>query len=346
MTDAELAILILWIFLFIYSIAGSIDFGAGFWAMVFGQRHDPKTAELANRFLSPSWKVTNVFLVLFVVALIGFFPRATSLLGAMLLLPASLAIALLILRSAFMVYAYSTHQYRGLLPLVSGVTGLLIPGLLVSILPLTLGGFLDMSSDGPPKLLFLKLMTSPTEAAHLGFGITTELFLSALFLADYSRESNDEQAYQTYRKAAIALGPTTLAMALLTTYTFVPEARWIVSRLSEQWGWFTLSVASFAIGYTALWWKDPKDRVGFIRVAVLAIVMQYGFASIGYGSAHMPYLIYPILTVEDAFTSSTMFNALLVGYAIGIALLIPLFIWFWRLFLKDKSYLVQERHED
>lgn len=344
MNSADLAILILWVFLFIYSIAGSIDFGAGFWALVFGRRQDTKAADIANRFLSPSWKVTNVFLVLFVVALVGFFPRATFYLSGLLLLPAALALSLLLLRSAFMVFAYSVHQYQGLLPLVSGVTGLLIPGLLVSVLPLTLGGFVDISS-GQPQLLFAKLMSSPTEYAHLGFGITTELFLSALFLADYAREAEDEKTYQSCRRAAIALGPTTLGMAVLTSFTFVEEAQWIFVNLQGEWGWFLLSLAAFGVGYSALWWKDPRGRVGFARIAVLGIVTQYAFASIGYGRAHMPYIIYPYLTVNMGFTTPQMFNALLVGYAAGVGVLIPLFVWFWRLFLKDKRYLKQQGNE-
>jgi cytochrome d ubiquinol oxidase subunit II len=340
MNEATWAIVILWIFLYIYSMLGSIDFGAGFWAMVFGQRKNTRATDLANRFLSPTWKITNVFLVLFVVAWVGFFPRATQLLGTLLVIPVCLTVALLILRSAFMVYAYSIHSYRGWLPIVSGVTGLLIPGLLVSILPLTLGGFVDISS-GVPKLLFAKLFTSPSFYAHLGFGLTSELFLSALFLADYSRESADEEAYVNFRKLAIALGPTTLAMAMLTTFTFVPEAAWMYSNLQAEWGWFVLSIASFAIGYSALWWQDPAGRNGFIRIAVVAIAVQYAFAFIGYGRAHMPYIIYPILTLADGFTSSQMFRALLVGYGIGISILIPVFVWFWRLFLKDKTYLQQ-----
>lgn len=49
MSDSTIAISILWGFLFIYSIMGSIDFGAGFWALVFS-RKNPQAASLANRF--------------------------------------------------------------------------------------------------------------------------------------------------------------------------------------------------------------------------------------------------------------------------------------------------------
>jgi cytochrome d ubiquinol oxidase subunit II len=153
---------------------GSIDFGAGFWAFIYGNRADTRAASIANRFLSPSWKVTNVFLVLLVVALVGFFPRATFMLGTLLLLPVSLVLILLKVRSTFLVYAYSSEKYRGALRIVSGVTGLLIPGLLISVLPITLGGYILMVADG---------FTNPAMFTSLliGYSVGKQLSLCPFF---------------------------------------------------------------------------------------------------------------------------------------------------------------------
>jgi cytochrome bd ubiquinol oxidase subunit II len=340
--DSSIAITILWVFLFIYSIAGSIDFGAGFWAMVYGKRSDTRAASIANRFLSPSWKITNSFLVLLVVALVNFFPRAMFLLATLLIVPVSLVLFLLMLRSTFMVFAYSSKKYAGVLRIVSGLTGVLIPGLLVSVLPVTLGGFVTIE-DGQPQLLFQKLLLSPTEYAHIGFGLTTELFLSALFLADYAREAEDEGTYRVYRRIAINFGPTNVVMALLTVLTFAPEASWIAQNIQDQWLWFSFSLAAFAFGYSTLWWSNENGKIpGRPRIAVIAVVIQYALASFAYGSAHMPYIVYPYMTVDQGFTNEIMFRSLLVGYTIGTAILLPAFIWFWRLFMKDKRYLKQE----
>jgi cytochrome d ubiquinol oxidase subunit II len=351
--NATIGIAILWVLLFVYSILGSIDFGAGFWAMVFGRDRDTRASALANRYLSPTWKVTNVFLVLFVVALVGFFPKAMFVLAPMLLVPVCLVLVLLTLRSTFMVYAYSVDSYRGLLRIVSGVTGVLIPGLLVSVLPLTLGGFIGMTRDGP-RLDYAKLLSSPTEYAHLAFGFATELFLSALFLADYAREAEDESSYATYRRAALLLGPATLMTALLVTYTMAPEAGWIVANIRGQALWFGLSTAAFALGYSALFWpaagkgggngsgEAAKGRVGRPRAAVVLVVAQYALASYAYGAAHQPFIAYPFVTVQSGFTNAFMFRSLLIGYSLGAVVLVPAFIWFWRLFLKDKRYLRQE----
>lgn len=261
-------------------------------------------------------------------------------LGAILLVPVSLVLILLTIRSSFMIYAYAAHRYGRLLSIVSGVTGLLIPGLLVIVLPITLGGFVEQAG-GYPQLLLGKLFTTPTTYAHLAFGLSAELFLSALLLADYSVEAEDPSAYRIYRRAAVGLGPTAVAAAVLTTFTMAPEAHWIVDHLARQRIWFGLSLAAFAAGYAALWWKSKSGRTGRPRVSVICAVLQYAHASFAYGSAHMPYIVYPDFTVYDGFTNSAMFWSLAAGYAVGITLLVPLFVWFWKLFMKDKRYLKQ-----
>lgn len=341
MPESTIAILIVWLLLFVYSILGSVDFGAGFWGMIFGRSEATNAGALANRYLSPTWEVTNTFLVLVVVALVGFFPKAVSMLGTALLLPVSLVLILLLIRSTFMVYAYSNRKYGKQLNIVSGVTGVLIPGLLVTVLPISLGGFIDIV-DGVPSLHFGRLLASPTLWAHLGFGLSTELFLSALFLSDYSSESGDRTASLLYRKAAIWLGPFTLFFAVITTFTMVPEAYWIVEAIEQNILWFIFSILAFITGYTALLWLRPDGRPGAPRAAFTAIIVQYAFASIGYGLSHLPFIIHPYLTIEQGFTNPNTFRALLVAYVIGLLILGPAFYLFWKLFLKDKRYLRQE----
>ncbi|WP_058303653.1 cytochrome d ubiquinol oxidase subunit II [Gorillibacterium timonense] len=341
MNGSQLAITVIWVILFTYSILGSIDFGSGFWAMVYG-RPDSEASLVANRFLSPSWKVTNVFLVLLVVALVGFFPHAAYMLGTILLLPAGLVLILLTIRSSFMVFSYSVSgRYAAILRVVSGVTGLLIPALLLSVLPISLGGFVSMDS-GYPQLHFGRLLLSGTEYAHLAFGLATELFLSALFLASYAEESGREGAYRFYRKASLWLGPVTLIMAMLTALTFAPEASWIVPNMRRTAPFFSLSLAAFAIGYSALWWKGRQGRMGRPKAAVILIAVQYGLAVFSYGAAHMPYIVYPYLSIEQGFTNEIMFRQLLIGYGVSTLLLVPIFVWFWRLFFRDPTYLAKE----
>ena len=39
--EPSIAILLIWMLVYVYSMAGSIDFGASFWAMIYNQ-NDPK----------------------------------------------------------------------------------------------------------------------------------------------------------------------------------------------------------------------------------------------------------------------------------------------------------------
>ncbi|SER80732.1 cytochrome d ubiquinol oxidase subunit II [Salipaludibacillus aurantiacus] len=343
MTEPYIAILIIWVFLFVYAIAGSIDFGAGFWAMYYSDRETSATV-LANRYLSPSWEVTNVFLVLLVIALVGFFPGAAFYMGTLMILPFSLVLILLTIRSAFMVFSFTVKKYTKALVYISGITGLLIPALMIAVLPVSIGGFIGGGER--QYILFNETLASPAVYTHVGFGLATELFLSALLLSDYARESGSEKAYAIYRKNAVILGPVTLFFAVTALLTLIPEAPWMVEAMVDVWYLFALSLIAAVIGYSSLWWPSQSAAPGRPRAGVLLIVLQFGLASFAYGYSHMPYILYPDLTIQDAFTDPVMFRWLLYGYGGGLAILIPAFYIFWRLFMKDKRYLQAKPEEE
>src|SRR6185437_13116280 len=103
-----IGILVLWTFLFGYVIVAAIDFGAGFfnaYSAFVGKKHI--LTKIIQRYLSPVWEVTNVFLVFFFVGIIGFFPKTAYYYGTTLLVPASIAIILLAIRGSY--YAFETY---------------------------------------------------------------------------------------------------------------------------------------------------------------------------------------------------------------------------------------------
>lgn len=46
---------------------------------------------------------------------------------------------------------------------------------------------------------------------------------------------------------------------------------------------------------------------------------------------------------DTGFTDPNTFRALFVSYIVGFAILIPGFIYFWRMFMRDESYLRQQK---
>lgn len=337
MSDALIAITIVWGFVFLYGIMATMDFGAGFWSMVYINHEKTKATKIANSYLSPTWEVTNTFIVGVVVAIYSLFPGAAYTLGTVLIIPGSLILLLLSIRSAFLVFSHSVDQYEKVLTYVSGVSGLIIPGLLISVLPISHLGFIE-GGRGAESLNLAKLFTSPNEYAFLIFGVVSTLFLSSLLLSDYSKQVDEPVAYKVYRRDAMITGPIAIVMALLIMYTLKSEANWLYVRMMEDQVLLVSSLACFVIAGVALYlpYFSKQEVKGMPRLAVVAVVIQYLIASYVYGKAHLPYIIYPEITINSGFTDPTSFRSVFVTYIVGFVILVPGFYYFWSIFMKDQ----------
>ena len=126
MDDALLAYMILWAAILAYFLLASIDFGAGFYHLLSLRRPGGEAVRAAlHAYVNPRWEVTNVFLVMIVVAAAAFFPGLVGVLGTVLLIPVSLVVILFILRGSFLVFEYYGGEQR-LFAIVYSVAGLLI----------------------------------------------------------------------------------------------------------------------------------------------------------------------------------------------------------------------------
>ncbi|MEH7548202.1 MULTISPECIES: cytochrome d ubiquinol oxidase subunit II [Bacillaceae] len=341
MLDVYLAVTVLWGFVFIYAVMATMDFGAGFWSMFYINREKTKATNIANRYLSPTWEVTNTFIVALVVAVYSLFPRGAYTLGTILLIPGSLILLLLSIRSAFLVFSNIADEYKKPLTYISGICGILIPGLLISVLPITHGEYVNFSNNRQ-TLDLAGLFSSPNEYAFFGFAISSTLFLSSLLLADYSKASEEFDAYNAYRRDALFIGPISLLMAFLIMITLKSEAAWIYNKMMNDLPFLYLSLAFFLIGGVGLLLPSNKSKIkGWPRLSVIAITIQYLLASYVYGKAHLPYIVYPKVTIHSAFTDPNSFRAIFITYIVGFAILFPGFIYFWSLFMNDKRYLKQ-----
>jgi cytochrome d ubiquinol oxidase subunit II len=135
-----IGISVLWTFLYGYIIVASIDFGAGFFSYY---SHLTKTEHVVNkiidRYLSPVWEVTNVFLVFFIVGIVGFFPDTAYYYGTALLIPGGIALILLTIRGSFYAFANYGGRDSKFFLFLYGMTGLFIPAALSTGLTISEG---------------------------------------------------------------------------------------------------------------------------------------------------------------------------------------------------------------
>ena len=343
-TDALLAISVIWGFVFIYAVMATMDFGAGFWSMVYINKQKTNATNIANRYLSPTWEVTNVFIVAIVVALFSFFPGATFILGTVLLIPGSAILLLLAVRSGFLVFSHVAKDYQKALTYISGISGFIIPGLLMLVLPITHGNYIE-TVNGHYELNLFEVVTSPNIYAFAGFAISSTLYLSSLLLADYSNAAEDLDAYKVYLRDALIMGPVSIVMAFLIMVTLRYEANWLFTEMMDNLPYLLGSVGMFLVAGLSLFLPSARHKSvkGRPRLAVIAAIIQYFLASYAYGEAHLPYMIYPDVTIESGFTHPATFRALFASYIVGFVILFPGFVYFWRLFMKDKRYLKQDK---
>jgi cytochrome d ubiquinol oxidase subunit II len=328
-----IGITVLWLFLYGYLIVASIDFGAGFFSyfsMLTGRKH--LVHGIIERYLSPVWEVTNVFLIFFMVGMVGFFPDTAYYLGTALLIPGSIAIVLLAIRGSY--YAFSTYGAKDnrFYLLLYGGSGLLIPASLSVVLTLSEGGFIEEQS-GNVILLYEKLFTSTYAWSVVILSLVSILFISAAFLTYYADKAKDHRAMEVLRGFALGWSAPTILASLLVFFAIYQHNPWHFQRMVELSWMFVLSLLFFVLATYLIW---SRKHLGF---AFVLVMLQFAFAFFGYGASHLPYIIYPMITIHESVTSPTMGIALIIAFIAGLLLLIPSLYLLMRLFLFNASYV-------
>ncbi|MCY0876042.1 MAG: cytochrome d ubiquinol oxidase subunit II [Firmicutes bacterium] len=351
MTLAGVGAAFLWVLIFVYSILGAIDFGSSYWRLHFSLRGRWNTASVASTYVSPTWELINAFLIVIPVALVGLFPDAAFAYGTVLAVPATLLLVLLALRGAYLQFGYASERFRKQMIYVAGITGLLLPGVLIALLPLSQGGYVTRTAHSY-ALQVGSFFTSVQVYAFIGFGVTLALYLSSLFLARYAQAAGERLAYHRFRHGALWMGPISLLFGGWALAAGHPGAMPLMvtgMHLGLVRIFFGLSLLSFVIGYISLAAQRSDQSIRSWRVLLqlgLGIV-QIVTAQMGYAVAHSPYLLYPFLTFSGAAANQQMFVSTLIVLIGGLLLLSPALLWFRRLFLVDAEYVathVKENH--
>lgn len=336
MSYEVVGITILWTFLFGYLIVASVDFGAGFFSYYTAvvTRHENKVHNIIQRYLTPVWEVTNVFLIFFVVGLVGFFPDTAYFYGTALLVPGSLAIVLLALRGAY--YAYNTYgsskENDKIYMTIYGATGLLLPAALSTILALSEGGIIT-ETNGKVRLDWIQFFSNPYTWSVVILALVSVLYISAMFLSYYAKRAEDQHSFELLRRYALFWsGPTILACVFAFFQINRQNPEHFENMLNMSW-MFIASLICFLIAVYFVW---KKVKLGW---AFVLVMLQFAFAWYGYGRSHLPYILYKQISIYESFTNETMAIALIIAFIAGLFILIPSLILLLRLFLFDSKYV-------
>lgn len=334
MIYAYIGITVLWIFLFCYIIVASIDFGAGFFALhskITGE--EKKINHLIHRYLNPVWEVTNVFFVFFFVGFIGFFPDSAKYLGTVLLIPGSIALILISIRSSF--YAFENYGQDTKLPwiVLYGFTGLLIPASLATALTISEGGYIR-EHGSHIDLNWVQLLLSPFAWSVVFLEIISVLYISSGFLTFYASKAKDKPAYHLTRQWHIFWHPPMIVISLFVFLSLrIQNADHFNNAVFNYWWMFEISFIFFLIA-GALTILKINHGLAFVMV-----ILQMFFAFFGYGMSKLPFLLHPFVKITGSHVNPEMGLALVIAFILGLLLLIPSLILLLRLFVFDKEYV-------
>ncbi len=330
MDDALVAYMVLWAAILAYFLLASIDFGAGFYHLLSLRRPEGALERRAlHAYVNPRWEVTNVFLVLVVVAAAAFFPGLVGALGTVLLIPVSLVVVLFVIRGAFLVFEYYGGEAR-LFAVVYSAAGLLILPMLSVVLTLIIDNPVNLQTS-PPTFDILAPLARPVTYVTALLAFAGQILLSGALARFYDERAEDRGLY---RLPVLASAAAVAVVGLVELLLLQSSAAYAFSAMAGLWPLMGVTAALFAAALYLVWRGAEREAhyafVLFIAVDALALLT--------FAYAHYPYLIYPDVTAAAVVAGGAMFSALLIVLAAGLVLVIPSLAYLNYLFRSETGY--------
>lgn len=320
--------------LIIYALSGGADFGVGLWDLfATGERKDQQRVVLV-RAIAPIWEVHHIWLVLLFALLYVAFPLAFQAVYVTLFMPLVLLLIGLILRAvsfvmrAYVIQSEWAHESWRLIFALSSI-----------VVAMMLGVCIGAVSSGTIRVQVHTglVLTDGYAAWWAPFPFAVGLLILALFAflaAVYLIHETDEVALQEdFRLRALIAGGGVFVLAWVCFALagegapLIREGLWHrVWSIPFQGVTGMMSTAALC----ALWmrWYTPA-RVLAVVQAVLLIL--------GWGMAQFPFVVAPDLTLENAAASDAVLQPVLIVLGIGLVILIPSFLYLYRVFKGSKE---------
>ncbi len=311
---------ILWIFLSLAAVTVGVDVGGT--ALAWYARRDRRApagvAELIDRYVSPIWETSNVFIVAIDVVLAGFFPGAVPFFGTTLIVPLALALIAMVARA--IAYIVSHYADRGVQAArtIYAASGVMTPLLLV---PFLAAGDVGISAHSS-----LALLVQPLTLALMLVALTSVGSLGAALLTWFAQRAGDPGAARYLRGWAVRLAPCTVLASLLLGLAVHVTARAHAAGIGHLG--LVLFLAAVLFG-AHLWLLTAGRRPGLGFLALAGSVFC-SFAAWQFGE--WPYLARPNVTVSATVVNAAMFQALLLTLTLGLLILIPALAALYALF--------------
>jgi cytochrome d ubiquinol oxidase subunit II len=321
--------LVIVIALDLYVVTGGADYGGGVWDLLARGPRARRQRELIAHAIGPIWEANHVWLILAIVVLFTGFPPAFARITTILHIPLFLMLLGVVARgAAFSFRAYGSPQAEAqrLWGRVFAMASLITPLLLGVILGAIASGTVTFAGPDEAAIFFASWWgLFPLSVGLYCLGMFA--FLAAVYL---TLEAEEEDLREDFRRRALGSGillGVLAAAVLVAAGSRAPKLLADLTRTPWSWALHALT-ATVAIWTLLSLWRRRYAR------ARIGAVLQVSLILWGWAISQYPRLVEPDLTLWSAAAPPITLKLLLGALAAGVVLLVPSFLYLFRVFGK------------
>lgn len=328
-----------------YVLLAGADFGGGVWDLFArGERREEQRAAIAEA-IGPIWEANHVWLILVVVLLFTCFPKAFAHLATELHVPISAMLVGIVLRGSaftFRTYDSTRDEVQHRWGRIFSVASIITPVLLGVCLGAVAGGRVPIRAAGSPVVgePFAARFIAPWAASPFSWAVGfLALALFAFLAATYlTVEAPDRELREVFRRRALQTQGALLAVSTVTIVLAAREAPLVFDGLTKG----SIALAMHAVTAMAAIGSVLALRARAYRVARLAAVAQATFILWGWAWSQFPLLLPPDRSIASLAAPMVTLSMVLTVLAIGTLILLPSFVYLFRVFKSGGTAFEQE----
>jgi cytochrome bd ubiquinol oxidase subunit II len=323
---------IVWVGLTLYVLLGGADFGGGVWDLFASGERTQRQRDLISAAIGPVWEANHVWLIFVLTGLLSAFPVVFADLSIALYLPFSLALIGIVLRGS--AFAFRSHgqpdsAWQRSWTRVFGIASLVTPFVLGAAAASIASGRIRIV-DGEVRAGLVSSWTSVLSLFGGLFAVTICAYLAATYLTVEAVQRREEELEGDFRGRALVAGVVAGALAAAGLVLVRAEAPVLWEGMRDA-GLLFAAVSAIA-GLGSLFFVRSRRY----RLARAGAVVAVASVLFGWGVAQWPYLIVPDVTVTDAAAPDATLRVVIIGFALGGAVLAPSLYLLFRIFKLER----------
>jgi cytochrome bd ubiquinol oxidase subunit II len=324
---------IVWVGLTLYVLLGGADFGGGVWDFFASGERAQRQRDLISAAIGPVWEANHVWLIFVLTGLLSAFPVVFADLSVALYLPFSLALIGIVLRGS--AFAFRSHgqpdsAWQRSWTRVFGIASVVTPFVLGAAAASIASGRIRIV-DGEVRAGLVSSWTSVLSLFGGLFAVTICAYLAATYLTVEAVQRREEELEGDFRGRALAAGVVAGALAAAGLVLVRAEAPVLWEGMRDAGLLFAAVSAIAGLGSLFFVWSRRY------RLARAGAVVAVASVLFGWGVAQWPYLIVPDVTATDAAAPDATLRVVIIGFALGAAVLAPSLYLLFRIFKSESS---------